>query len=247
MSANSQVFAHQRETVLALSRFFDSIEVFTSEVDSNPLPKNVKVNIIPWDSQSRVKNGLRILQLIVPVLVRNRESVIFSHMTDVHAAIISPLAWLLKIRHVLWYAHATNSRYLVWSSFFVSRIVSSTQGSCNLKFNRGKISFIDQGIDQNVFTFKPRFNLNRNSILYYGRLDPSKNIHVFPELINALKHSQAKYSLDIFGKPTGSSNEKYLLEVSKSIEAIGLNSSIFLHPRFADLKFRFNRWNTIYS
>jgi len=179
MSSKNLVFSHQREVVNALSQFFEAVEVFTTEVSSEPLPRNVTVTHIPWKANSPLRNLETILKLLYPVLTRNRTSVLFTHMTDVHAAVLAPLTWLLKMRHILWYAHAKNSRYLIWSSFFVSKIVSSTPGSCNLGINRRKVIYINQGIDSKNFPYFTRSPKRLRKILYYGRLDPSKNIHMF--------------------------------------------------------------------
>lgn len=226
MSPISLVFSHQRETVTSLAPLFESITVFTSETSPHPLPKNIRVIQIPWHENSRISNFFRIIRITFPFMIKNRNSILFSYMTDVHAAILAPLATLLKMRHVLWYAHAYNSIYLIWSSFFLSRIVSSTPGSCNLKVNRKKIVFINQGIRQTDFPFKvvPFNQLNR--LFYYGRLDQSKNIHLFNKLVLLLNHTQNSYTLDIFGKPASLESESYFQDLQSSIK---LNQAIRIH------------------
>ena len=214
MSSKSLIFSHQREVVLALARFFETVEVFTTEISSESLPNNVKVFLVPWKPQSPVRNIVTILKLLYPAIYRGRSSVLFSHMTDIHAAIVAPLTWLLQMQHIFWYAHAKNSRYLIWASFFVTKIVSSTLGSCNLNLNKKKIVYINQGINGKNFPYHQRSRNALRNILYYGRLDPSKNIHLFPDLIDELNYSQKTYTLAIFGKPGNVSAEKYLKKVT---------------------------------
>jgi glycosyltransferase involved in cell wall biosynthesis len=226
MSPDSLVFSHQREAVISLAPLFDSITVFTFEMSPYPLPKNVRTIEIFRDGNSRLLNFFRIIQITFPFIIRNRKSILFNHMTDVHAAILAPLAMLLRMRHVLWYAHAHNSIYLIWSSFFLSCIVSSTPGSCNLKVNRRKIVFINQGIRPTDFPFKVRTLNKSNRLFYYGRLDRSKNIHLFNELIVALNQITKSYTLDIFGKPTSLESGSYLRNLESSIR---LNPAIRLH------------------
>jgi glycosyltransferase involved in cell wall biosynthesis len=152
-------------------------------------------------------------------------------MTDVHAAILAPLTWLLKMRHILWYAHAKNSKYLLWSSFFVSNIVSSTPGSCNLGINKRKVLYINQGIDSKVFPYFARPLKPLRKILYYGRLDPSKNIHMFPELVLKLNRSADTYSINVFGQPANFESEKYFLYlISSNKVKDNENSIIFNGP-----------------
>lgn len=48
MSSKNPIFSHQKEVVLALSEFFETISVFTTDSGSEPLPKNVELFHIPW-------------------------------------------------------------------------------------------------------------------------------------------------------------------------------------------------------
>ena len=229
MNSKSLVFSHQREVVRELSQFFETVEVFTTEVSSDPLPRKVKVSHIPWKVNSPLSNVVTVLKLLYPALIRNRNSVLFTHMTDVHSAILAPLTWLLKMRHVLWYAHAKKSKYLIWSSFFVSKIVSSTPGSCNLGINNRKVLYINQGIDSKNFPYFARSSKRLRKILYYGRLDPSKNIHMFSDLVFELNRSPEKYSIDVFGRPANLESEKYFFDVVSSIKAKSQKASITFH------------------
>jgi hypothetical protein len=233
MSSKSLVFSHQREVVRELSQFFETVEVFTTEVSSEPLPRNVKVSHIPWKGNSPLRNVVTVLKLLYPVLIRNRTSVLFTHMTDVHAAILAPLTWLLKMRHILWYAHANNSKYLLWSSFFISKIVSSTPRSCNLSLNKSKVLYINQGVDSKNFPYYARSQKRLCKVLNYGRLDPSKNIHMFPDLIFELNRSPNTYSIDIFGRPTNLESEKYFLDVLLSHKVKNQEASITFHDSIA--------------
>jgi glycosyltransferase involved in cell wall biosynthesis len=210
MSSNSLVFSHQRETVIALSKSFKSIDVLTSETCTLPLPANVRVTEIPWVKGSNVLNFLNIILVALPVLIKNRDSILFNYMTDVHAALLSPLAWLLRRRHVLWYAHASSSAYLIFSSFFVSKIVSSTPGSCNLRINRKKVVFINQGIKQTDFPFESRRFKSFHRLFYYGRFDRSKNIHLFKDLVIELNQKKITYNFEAFGQPVSLDSESYV-------------------------------------
>ena len=216
-----------------LSQFFETVEVFTTEVSSEPLPRNVKVSHIPWKANSPLSNVVTVLKLLYPALIRNRNSVLFTHMTDVHSAILAPLTWLLKMRHVLWYAHANKSKYLIWSSFFVSKIVSSTPGSCNLGINNRKVLYINQGIDSKNFPYFARSSKRLRKILYYGRLDPSKNIHMFSDLVFELNRSPEKYSIDVFGRPANLESEKYFFDVASSRKAKSQKAPITFHDPIA--------------
>ena len=229
MSPKSLVFSHQRDTAISLAELFDFVTVFTTEKYLGDLPKNLRVHEIAWEKNSPVKNMASIMKAIYPFLLKNRKSVLFSHMTDVHAALVAPLDRLLGIRHILWYAHAKNSPYLIWSSFFVSQIVSSTPGSCNIKLKSKKVTFINQGISQQTFPFYARSLAKLKKIIYYGRLDPSKNIHLLFNGVEELRARGNSVTLDIFGKPSNSISEEYLSALKTSPQLRRIQGSTNLH------------------
>lgn len=210
MDEQNPVFAHQKKTVEALSPFFTSITVFTNEKSNTPLPTNVQVYIVPWSKSSKIANIYRILANVIPYLYRNQSSIVFCHMTDLQSALISPFTLLFRMKHVLWYAHRHNSAYLIFASFFVSKIVSSTVGSCRLGINRKKITYINQGIEEQDFTFIKRAQPSTEKILYFGRLDKSKNIHIFFELFKALEKSHPKLNIDLYGVTTNLKSKLYI-------------------------------------
>lgn len=226
MRRDSLVFSHQRDVVEALAKFYNSISVFTAEPLDEKVSENLEIVVVPWKNNSNFFNTVRILKVIVPHLLKNRSQTVFTHMSDVHAAIVSPITRLLKIRHILWYAHARNSPYLVWSSFFVSQIVSSTPGSCNLKFNRHKIKFINQGIDPSSFPFRTRINRDLNSFLYYGRLDPSKNIQDLMRTFQTLHSEGSINKLGIFGRPMNQDSQKYIESLKSDFHSLITAGSI---------------------
>jgi glycosyltransferase involved in cell wall biosynthesis len=235
MNAQNLVFSHQRETVIALSRRFETIHIFTAESGEEELPKNVTVSLVRSKSKSWIYNFYWVYRTVLPYLLKNRQSVVFSHMTDAYAALISPITWILKMRHFLWYAHATNSPYLIWSSFFVTRIISSTSGSCNLMINRRKIRLINQGINENNFPFCKRTFEHLDKIIYYGRLDKSKNIHQLFQLVKELNCQGENLTLDIYGKPMNPKSNRYLKQLKNSQLAEELGPAIkMFEPIFRD-------------
>ena len=226
MDSKSLVFSHQLDTAIALSQNFESVHVFTTELPATPLPTNIKVFYLPWRTGSPLINTVTVFKKLYPFLVRNRKAIVFAHMTDLHSALISPLTWALKTRHVLWYAHAVTSRYLFFSSFFVSAIVSSTPGSCNLRVNREKIKFINQGISKDDFPFFQRSFVELKRILYYGRLDKSKNINFFCDLMDFFKSSGQPFTLDVFGKPSNLDSEQFMQKVTAALKAKSLQNIV---------------------
>lgn len=231
MHSENLVFSHQIDVVSALSKHFQRVTVFTSEYDGKFLGENVQVKVQIWEDGHAIKNAIRIVSTLARFLIRNRSTIVFSHMTDVHSALISPLTFFLRIRHVLWYAHAHDSVYLFWSSFFVSNIVSSTPGSCRLKLNRRKLRFINQGISLLDFPYQSRTPRKLNRIFNYGRLDESKNIHLFFDLLRAINENGGEFSIDVYGASSKGQTLEYLESLKLKSRHPDFQSTLNIHPQ----------------
>ena len=210
MSSTNQVFAHQREIAKKLASKFDRVLVLTfdNNYEQDSLPENIRVVSLNWTQGKPFKNLFRAYYLIFRELTYFKPNSVFYHMTDVAAALFSPIFFLNKTNQVLWYAHISNSKWLRFASFFVDEIATSTVGS----FPNSKTTkhVIGQSIDTKLFSF-----VNKDApahfcnLVHVGRLDPSKNIE------EILKWSKKKIceksisSLTLIGQPT-STNMNYI-------------------------------------
>ena len=105
MDELSQVFSHQIGIVNELSKSFDKVTVLTGNIGSYKVSPNVRVYSSDWQSGKRISSTTKFLLVFLKLLLSNRFTVIFSHMTSVQAALISPVARILRIKHLLWYTH----------------------------------------------------------------------------------------------------------------------------------------------
>ena len=197
MNSESQVFAHQPQIVEELSNFFDNVSVITSESKYSSLKSNVKVQTCWLDSPSRFLKGFNLLGTFIRELIISKPSVVFFHMTEVHAALLAPVARLFSVPVVLWYAHAHRSRYLILSRPFINVYVSSTTGSFPLKTK--KVKFIGQSIKSSMFPYKRRDEYELKSLIHIGRVDTSKNIRLLVETVKEYRHSENSATLTLIG------------------------------------------------
>lgn len=211
MDKDDQVFSHQIQIVVALSHLFDQVFVVTAKANSSDLPRNVKVVSTDWRQARPFSNVWKFLITVLPIIIQNRKLVIFSHMTEVQSSMIAPLTRLLNIRHYLWYAHTSKSKYLTWCSYWIDGILTSTPGSCPLSST--KVHAIGQSIDPYQFEyFKHEFNL-LNSFIHLGRFDPSKNIPLLISEIQKVRFLRPGARLSIFGDPSSSKYADYAKDV----------------------------------
>jgi glycosyltransferase involved in cell wall biosynthesis len=212
MDKDDQVFSHQIQVVMALSHRFDQVFVVTARSNPGYLPNNIKVRSTHWKQARPLSNVLNIVLAVLPIVIQNRKIVVFSHMTEVQSAILAPLTKFLRIKHYLWYAHASKSRYLTWCSYWTDGIITSTPGSCPLSGR--KVHVIGQSIDPGKFQyFKHEFRF-LNRFIHIGRFDPSKEIPLLIREVENLRITRPEATLSIYGEPSSSKH----LDYAKGIE-----------------------------
>ena len=233
MSNKSMLFSHQREVVKRLTGYFGEVVVVTADEDKGAPISNVRIISTNWKSGSRFISSVRFMRKILPLLFKKRNSVIFSHMTEVQSAIIAPVCKLLKIRHYLWYAHNSKSIYLRWNLFFVSAIISSTPGSCPVSSK--KLHLIGQGISTERYSdIATDCHLSFLRWYHVSRIDSSKKIELLIEAVQSLRIRGYKLNLDIFGLPSGVEQVRYYewlkVRYSEFLRLGWLNFCGILHP-----------------
>ncbi len=211
MDSGNPVFSHQIQTVRELSKEFHKVTVITGEAPKEPVPANIDVYITNWNPGNNIRNGVSFLKVFLKVLVANPRFTVFSHMTEVQSALIAPITKIFRIKHFLWYAHASKSLYLSWSNFWVDGIITSTPGSCPL--HGKKIHVIGQAIDNNLFFPRSNKSSNLQNLIHIGRFDKSKNISELIQVTRAIRSQGKNLTLHIFGSPSNAENEIYQKKV----------------------------------
>ena len=129
MSSTHSVLSHQSDCVRNLSPYFEQVFVLTGSCNSEPPPENVNVVNANWDSNARVQSIFRFLKNFWRIVIRFKPQVVFSHMTTLQSVLMGPILRLLRIRHVMWYAHTSSSFLLRIAYLFSDSVVTSTVGS----------------------------------------------------------------------------------------------------------------------
>ena len=231
MDELSQVFSHQIEIVNELSKSFNKVTVLTGKIGSYNVNPNVKVYSSNWQSGKRIYSITSFLFIFLRIVLHNRPTTIFSHMTSVQSAFAAPITSLLRIRHYLWYAHSSNNVYLKVSHFFLNGIFTATDGSCPIKSTKVKV--IGHSIDPLVFSRKNEVNFPIKRFLHIGRFDPVKNIELIVKTICEEKKLHLNVTFDNFGSPSKEGYTEYKNKVikdystGKNLEYIKFNTSVY--------------------
>ena len=213
MDLDDPILSHQVSTVNELSKYFNRVIVLTGRIGRYTTNSNVQIKSFGYDKRKKIRSLCRFIFIFLKITFNRDQKVIFSHMTDVYSAIISPLTKTLRIKHCLWYAHTYKSIYLWWSHVWVDKIITSTAGSCPIKSK--KIIVIGQGVNSNDFQFYVRNFESRKEIIHIGRFDQKKNISKIIETVAVLRKVYPQIHLKIIGSSTSAEYSK-IAEILKS-------------------------------
>ena len=205
MDEENTLLSHQTEAVYELSKYYDSIFVLTGHKGEYRNIKNVTVVSTHWKIDKPLRNTLIFLFYFLRFYRKNRFVGIFSHMTAVQSALIAPITKIRGITHILWYAHSKNNIFLRWDSFWVSKILTSTKGSCPIK-NRKVIS-IGQAINPKMFSNFNHEIKSKVSGVHIGRFDKSKNIDLIVEAVKRVRIQGPDINFTQIGNPSTKENE----------------------------------------
>lgn len=227
MDKSSKLLSHQHEAVTGLAQKFNKITVITGRIgDVDSLP-NVQVLSSNWMPGKGFHNVTRLLKLSLPIILRGDYRSVFFHMTDLQCALLSPLIKIRGRRQFLWYAHAHKSKFLVFSSYWVTNIVTSTLGSCPIKSK--SVVPIGQAIDHTQFQFIPYNRMHLGKLVHIGRFDKSKNIDMLISGAETLKKEFPEIELTLIGSPGN-------VESSNWAESLVENSSIKVNEGWLTFK-----------
>ena len=207
MDELSQVFSHQIGIVNELSKSFDKVTVLTGKTGSYKVSPNVRVYSSDWQSGKRLSSVTKFMFVFLKLIVSNRFSFVFSHMTSVQAALISPITRILRIKHLLWYTHTSDSFALKVCNLLTNGILTATSGSCPLIGS--KVHVIGHSIDTRIFKRISSPNFSISSFVHVGRFDPSKNIRLIIETLQNLRLTNNDVNFTNVGLPSGEANATY--------------------------------------
>ena len=207
MDELSQVFSHQIGIVNELSKSFGRVTVLTGKIGSYRVSPNVRVYSSDWQSGKRIYSTTKFLSVFLKLLLSNRFTVIFSHMTNMQAALISPVTRILRIKHLLWYTHTSDNFALRVCNFFTNGILTATAGSCPL--SGSKVHVIGHSIDTKIFKRKSIPNFPISTFIHVGRFDPSKNIRLIIQTLQNLRLTKSDVNFTNIGLPSGEANASY--------------------------------------
>jgi len=212
LDSNQPIFATSGNWICELAKRHEKITIITGHLGEFERPTNADIYSINWIEGQNFRNTFRTVAVGSKVIKKNKFSVAFTHMALIQALILSPLLKIHKIRHVIWYAHASNPISLKVAKIFTSEFVTSTPGSFPLK--SAKVTPIGQGIDPSKFSRKT-LNYPIKNLIHVGRFEKSKNIDLIIETVAQVRQQGFPITFTQVGNASSKSVSDYEFECKK--------------------------------
>lgn len=211
------VLGFMHRWIEGLAKRCDRVIVICLRAGEHHLPAHVEV--IPLGEKRRI---LRALEACIVSFVRRKEyDSVFVHMNQEYVLAVGWLWRLFRKRIILWRNHKVGSFFTNIAGLFAHVVCYTSPSAYVAKFKNAQQMPI--GIDTDEF--KPAQKKPR-SILFLGRLDAVKNVHVFVAALDELKKEGVEFNAQMYGEPT-EKDSAYAADVRRAAEV--LESTLELH------------------
>jgi glycosyltransferase involved in cell wall biosynthesis len=191
--------------IIEFSKNAKSIVVVCLKKGTHELPSNVKVLSLGKEQKpSRLMYVLNFYRYIWNE--RRNYDTVFVHMNEEYVILG---AWLWKLwgkKVTMWRNHKHGTWLTPWAVRWSDKVFCTSEKSFTAKFDKTKV--MPAGIDASLYSQNPVLP-KKNSILFFGRLSPVKNVHVFIESLDALNKTGFDFHADIVGSPSNSEDTEY--------------------------------------
>jgi len=201
MDESSQVFSHQIGIVNELAKYFEKVTVFTSN----------------WIPGKRIISSLKVVLLFLKLLYQKRFNLVFSHMTSIQSALVSPVTKMLRIKHYLWYTHTSNNLALRVAHKLTNGVLTATAGSCPI--TGSKIHVVGHSIDISMFKKKIKVDFPISRFIHVGRFDASKNIELIINALKSFREGGQDITFVNIGSPSGKNHDSYFKKIIENSNA----------------------------
>lgn len=207
-----------------LSKHFEHITVFALRVGAYDAPKNVDVvSLRPYGNQGRIRTALRFLWLSFKF--RNEYDAVFVHMNQEYILVGWKLFWLLGKPIYLWRNHYQGSFLTNIAATVCRKVFCTSRYSYTARFK--KTVLMPVGVDTTRFSDTGEAFRTSRSILFFGRMAPSKHPEVLIDALMLLKEKGVEFTASFYGSPSPG-DEAFVKDMEK--RAAPLAGMVAFHP-----------------
>ncbi|KKW19653.1 MAG: hypothetical protein UY63_C0008G0013 [Parcubacteria group bacterium GW2011_GWA2_51_10] len=201
------------------SKNFEHIHVICLKKGAHTAPANVQVHSLGKEiKESRLQYVTRLFLHIWKL--RREYDAVLVHMNQEYILVAGWLWILLRKRIYMWRNHYAGNLLTDCAATFCTKVFCTSKFSYTAKYK--KTELMPVGID--TAAFKPLESVNRKerSILFFGRLAPSKRPDMLLTTLKKLEIRGVSYSASFCGSPMPehASYRDRLLEGAKSLSSV---------------------------
>jgi glycosyltransferase involved in cell wall biosynthesis len=211
MDESSQVFSHQIGIVNELAKYFEKVTVLTGKAGTYKVLPNVEVFTSNWIPGKRIISSLKGVSIFLKLLYQKRFNLVFSHMTSIQSALVSPVTKIFRIKHYLWYTHTSDNLALRVAHKLTNGVLTATAGSCPI--TGSKIHVVGHSIDISMFKKKIKVDFPISRFIHVGRFDTSKNIELIINALKSFREGGQDITFVNIGSPSGKNHDSYYKKI----------------------------------
>lgn len=231
VDTDNPVLGFMHRWTIELAKHFGEIHVICLKEGTHTLPENVHVHSLGKEhsDDGRFKNRLRYIQRLNSLAwqLRGEYDVVLVHMNKEYILAAGLLWKLLGKRIYLWYNHPAGGLLTRFAAMFCRKVFATSKFSFTARFKR--TTLMPVGIDTE--RFRPLKDTEREprSILFFGRIAPSKHPEVLLEALAMLAQKNVPFSAHIYGNPLPE-HDTYHAELRRFSERLGLAQRVTFYP-----------------
>ena len=215
-------FFHRWLEVFA--RSFEHITVICLREGVHALPANVTVLSLGKERGrvSRLRYLLRFYRYVWHE--RHLYDTVFVHMNQEYVLLGGWLWWCLRKPVYMWRNHYAGSWLTDVASWWCVKVFCTSRASYTARY--AKTVLMPVGVDDCFF--KAETTRIPRSVLFYGRLTPSKHPEVFIEALRLLLNKGILYTASVYG-PTAPKDETFVQGLLDGVRKLKLEDRIVFH------------------
>lgn len=208
--------------ITQLAQHFDSIEVICLYEGAHSLPGNVHVYSLGKEkgSVSKLRYSVRFLRLVWSL--RSSYDRVFVHMNQEYVLLGGLCFKLLGKKVYLWRNHYAGTVLTYFASFLSTRVFYTSKYSYTARV-RNAVQ-MPVGVDTTLFNLNSGAR-NKNSILFFGRMAPSKKPDLLIDALAILHQKNIAFTTSLYG-PTLVSEQAYLKSLKEHTKESGLETQV---------------------
>jgi len=214
-----------------LAKRVEHIDVVALFEGRHKLPENVCIHSLGKERGgggrllNRVKYSVRFLRLVWKL--RRDYDAAFVHMNQEYVLLAGLLWKLLGKRIYMWRNHYAGSWLTDVAAHLCTKVFCTSRHSYTAKY--GKTVFMPVGVDTERFYEDTNIPRKKNSILFLGRMSPSKNPLMLLEALKELKEQDISFTASFVGSPLPE-HEPYYRSLVDRAKHYGLEERVSFLP-----------------